>query len=128
MKLIYEKSSGDITLYKCVMYKIPKLDGFENNYNETLNGYLFVETYIYNIRTKETDDKYITHTDIIDNIVPNEIKRVAKDKIVTGKTDCYMSYKGKQNPIRLWFGGNTTLLTNTDKQYLKRMFNADYVK
>lgn len=128
MKLIYEKSSGDVTLYKCVLYKIPKLDGFEDNYDEQLQAYLFVEPYTYNIYTKETDDKLITHADIIDNIVPYGIKRAGKDRQITGKTDCYMSYKGKQNPVRLWFNGNTTLLTNTDKQYLKRMFNADYVK
>ena len=128
MKLIYEKSSGDITLYKCIIYKIPKIKGIDNNYDEQLQAYLFVEPYTYNIHTKETDDKYITHTDIIDNTVPYEIKRAGKDRQITGKTDCYMSYKGEQNPIRLWFGGNTKLLTNTDKQYLKRMFNADYVK
>jgi hypothetical protein len=128
MKLIYEKSSGDVTLYKFVMYKIPKIDGFENNYDEQLQAYLFIEPYTYNIHTKETDDKYITHADIIDDIVPYEIKRAGRDRQITGKTDCYMPYKGEQNPIRLWFSGNTTLLTNVDKQYLKRMFNADYVK
>lgn len=128
MKLIYEKSSGDVTLYKCVMYKIPKLDGFEDNYDEQLQAYLFVEPYTYNIRTKETDDKYITHTDIIDNIVPYEIKRAGKDRQITGKTDCYMSYKGEQNPIRLWFLDSRNLLTPNDKQLLKRIFHADYVK
>lgn len=128
MKLIYEKSSGDVTLYKCILYKIPMLPGIDDNYDTQLKAYVYSESYTYNTRTRETDDKYITHTDIIDNVVPNEVKRTGKDKLIAGKTDCYLPYKGKQNPIRLWFTGNTGLLTREDKETMKRMFGADYVK
>ena len=33
-----------------------------------------------------------------------------------GGTDCYLSYHGQQNPIRLWTVDNNSILTKSDKE------------
>ena len=126
MKLLYEKSSGDVDLYKCILYKTPKLPGFEDNYDTRLKAYIYVQPYMYNWRTGETDDRLITHRDMMDYI-PREIKLAADDTPIIGKTDCYLKRGNEEHPIRLWFTDHLNQLSRSDKEYMKRMFNADYV-
>lgn len=126
MKLIYEKSSGDTQLYKCIIYKIPKIAGYDDNYDETLQAYLYVQPYQYNWRTRETDDRLVTHRDIVDS-VPREIRKAADDIPISGKTDCYLKHGNEEHPIRLWFTDHFNQLTDSDKNYLKKMFGAKYV-
>ena len=127
LKLIYEKEYGDVLLYKFVLFKTPMIDGIKKNYDRILKGYLYYWEYTYNTARKTSDDKLFTHIDIRDS-APEEVRKQCKDKIIFGKTDCYMPYKGDPNPVRLWFTGYTDLLTKANKDYLKGMFKADYIK
>ena len=121
-----QESAGDKTLYKIIIYKIPLIQGVdEDMYDDTLKAYLYIEPYTYNTLTRETDDRLITHYDILRSI-PAELRK-HEDCLVYGKTDCYISRGNEQNPIRLCFWGNSGLLTPRDKTYLKRLTNADWV-
>lgn len=131
MILIQESSAGDIRLYKFIIYLIPKISGVdEQYYDETLGGYLYYFDYFYNIFTRNTNDSYVTHSDIIDSTVPFDVKKKALElgiDNICGKTDCYMKDKNGNNPIRMWFTGQYYILNNKQKQYLKRLFQADNV-
>lgn len=131
MILIQESSAGDIRLYKFIIYLMPKISGVdENNYDETLGGYLYYLDYFYNIFTRNTNDSYVTHSDIIDSIVSFDVKKKALElgiDNICGKTDCYMKDKNGNNQIRMWFTGQYYILTDGQKQYLKRLFQADKV-
>ena len=113
-------------LYKCVLYKTPTILGFDDNYDNKLKAYLYVQPYQYNWRTGETDDRLITHRDMVDS-VPREIRFAADDIPIIGKTDCYLKHGNEEHPIRLWFTDHMDQLTRSDKDYLKRMFGAEYV-
>ena len=128
--IILRESAGDKTLYKFWIYKIPKLENIaDNNWNDTLQGYLFYNSYFYNIYNRESNAKEVTH-DIIEQSIPAEIRtRLNKDNYMAyGGTDCYLAYHGQQNPIRLWTVDNNSILTKADKEYLKRLFHADYYR
>ena len=131
MILIQESSAGDIRLYKFIIYLMPKISGVdEQYYDETLGGYLYYLDYFYNIFTRNTNDSYITHSDIIDSIVSLDVKKKALElgiDNICGKTDCYMKDKNGNNPIRMWFTGYHYILNDGQKQYLKRLFQADKV-
>ena len=132
MTLIQESSAGDIRLYKFIIYLMPKISGVdEQYYDETLGGYLYYLDYFYNIFTRNTNDSYITHSDIIDSIVSFDVKKKALElgiDNICGKTDCYLSDKSGHNPIRMWFIGDFLKLSDSNKLYLKRLFNADVVR
>lgn len=126
-------SAGDIQLYKFILYLMPKISGVdENHYDETLGGYLYYLDYFYNIFTRNTNDSYITHSDIIDSTVPFDVKKKALElgiDNICGKTDCYISDKLGRNPVRMWFtGGELLKLSDSNKMYIKRLFNADVVR
>lgn len=131
MILIQESSAGDIRLYKFIIYLMPKISGVdEQYYDETLGGYLYYFDYFYNIFTRNTNDSYITHSDIIDSIVSFDVKKKALElgiDNICGKTDCYMKDRNGKNPIRMWFTGQHYILNDGQKQYLKRLFQADKV-
>lgn len=131
MILIQESSAGDIRLYKFIIYLMPKISGVdEQYYDETLGGYLYYLDYFYNIFTRNTNDSYITHSDIIDSIVSFDVKKKALElgiDTICGKTDCYTKDRNGNNPIRMWFIGQHYILNDGQKQYLKRLFQADNV-
>lgn len=126
MRLIFE-SAGDRTLHKFIIFKIPKIDGIEDSYDDVLKGYLFSAEYKYNIYTRETNDRMITHFDILDIDVPIELKDHYLNSIIYGKTDCFQSGENEEYPIRLLVWGNSNKLKNDDLRYLKQLFNADKV-
>ena len=126
MRLIKE-SAGDRRLYKFLIYPIDKIDGLEDsNYDKTLKAYIFVTNYTYNVITRETDDRLITHADMKDS-VPAEIKSACGEDMLWGKTDCYLKDKNGNYPIRIWFGGNSGYLKPRMKEYLRNKFNADRI-
>ena len=104
-----------------------KIDGLEeDHYDQTLKAYLYTADYTYNIITRETDDRLITHVDMRDS-VPADIKNACGEDMLWGKTDCYLKDKNGNNPIRIWFGGNSGYLKQRMKEYLKNKFNADRI-
>lgn len=131
MRLFIKESYGDVELYKFVIYPIKKIEGLDNkHWDDNLSAYIYVEKYHYNIHTNETDDRYITHADIIDELVPFEVKRETHKQgsdNICGKTDCYMKDKDGNNPIRMWFSGDKTKLSKNQVDYLKKLFHADKV-
>ena len=106
--IVLRESAGDKTLYKIIMFKMPEIPDLEPEaYDDRLQAYLYIEPYTYNVMTKETDDRLITHYDIIHSL-PKELRR-CEDCLVYGKTDCYVSKGNEKNPIRLCFWGNSDL-------------------
>lgn len=115
-----QESAGDIKLYKLIIYKIPLIQGVdEDMYDDTLKAYLYIEPYTYNTTTRETDDRLITHYDMIQE-VPRQIRRNEKS-LIQGKTDWF------NNQIRLCLWSNSNLLSRSDKTYLQRLTSADRV-
>lgn len=115
-----QESAGDKTLYKLIIYKIPLIQGVdEDMYDDTLKAYLYIEPYTYNTLTRETDDRLITHYDMIQE-VPRQIRRNEKS-LIQGKTDWF------HNQICLCLWSNINLLSRSDKTYLQRLTNADRV-
>lgn len=124
---LLRESAGDRRLYKFLIYPIPKIEGLEeDHYDQTLKAYLYTADYTYNIITRETNDRLITHADMRDS-VPADIKNACGEDMLWGKTDCYLKDKSGNNPIRIWFGGNSGYLKPRMKEYLRNKFNAEHI-
>lgn len=131
VEILYEQSAGDVKLWKFVMYFIPKIGGIdEKYYDDKLGGYLYAFDYFYNVNTRDTNDSYLTHVDIIDSIVSYEVKKETRDQkkdVTCGKTDYYLKDKFGNHPIRMWFSGDKSELTHDKIKYLQNMFCANRV-
>lgn len=116
MKRYIKSSYGDIQLNKFVFVPSEPITGLgKDKYNSNLGGYLYFWTYTYNKLTHETDDRMLSHSDVIDSL-PSELRR--KDRI-WGRVDYYPSRDQKS----LFIGGDIEP-TSSQRRYLEKMCNV----
>jgi len=112
-RYIKSASAGDILLSKFILIQMPKLEEYSENYDNVLRGYFYTTTYKYNKYTHESEDRIITHADMIDSC-PSPIRRYGKDHtIIWGKQDYY------RDEIKL-FIVNGEHLSMKQVEYLRR--------
>lgn len=84
------ESAGDITLHKFIFIPTPNLDipEYKKYYDDNLRGYYIQWDYHYNTLTRQTDDRNVSHADVIDNL-PDDLRRAYRqnDGSGWGRTD-----------------------------------------
>jgi len=73
-KVIKASSAGDVTLYKALIYEMPRieLEDYAEYYVEEIGAYVFIWSYVYNRRTERGASDARNHKDVR-NSLPKEI-------------------------------------------------------
>lgn len=118
--ILLKESAGDIKLCKFIGVIMKKVPGImERLYSEELGGYFLLNTYIYNIETKEHDYDYVIHTDMIDSL-PHEIRKpMMKGEGFWGFVDWFNSVSKKR-----YYLANTANLNSKQKEWVKKQVVA----